>query len=83
MVKNFITAAEAKKMTNTSDKLLNQVFKGIREAANYGHCFVKFDIFDVAETVIGYINNELIKAGFSSVHVLGSWGATFTLRADR
>ncbi|MBR6557572.1 MAG: class I SAM-dependent methyltransferase [Clostridia bacterium] len=25
----------------------------------------------------------LIKAGFSSVHVLGSWGATFTLRADR
>ena len=66
MVKNFITAEEASKLTNTSDKLLNQVFKVIREAASYGHCFVKFDVFDVADTVICNIKNELIKAGFSA-----------------
>ena len=65
MVKNFITAADAKQLTINSDKLLNQVYKCIKEAASYGHCVVNFDIFETAVTVISKITTSLIEAGYS------------------
>ena len=65
MVKNYISATEAKQLTVTSDKLLNQAYKFIKEAATYGHCVVNFDIYDAAETVVSKITTSLIEAGYS------------------
>lgn len=65
MVKNFISAADARQLTVTSDKLLNQAFKVIKEAATYGHNTVNFDIFDVADVVVSNIKASLTEAGYS------------------
>lgn len=65
MVKNFISAADARQLTITSDKLLNQAFKIIKEAATYGHSSVNFDIFEVADTVISKMTLSLEDAGYS------------------
>ena len=65
MVKNFISAREANDLTINSEKLLNQVFKQIRDAATYGHCRLMFDVFDAAETVIDRICKELLNAGYT------------------
>ena len=65
MVKNFISAADARQLTLTSDKLLNQAFKLIKEAATYGHNSVNFDIFEVSDTVVLNIKASLTEAGYS------------------
>ena len=65
MVKNFISAADAKQLTATSDKLLNQAYKLIKEMASYGHSKVNFDIYDVADTVISKMTINLVDAGYS------------------
>ena len=65
MVKNFISAADAKQLTVTSDKLLNQAYKLIKDVASYGHCSINFDIYEVADTVVSKITANLIEAGYS------------------
>ena len=65
MVKNFISAADARQLTVTSDKLLNQAFKIIKEAATYGNCTVNFGVYETADTVITKITTALIEAGYT------------------
>ncbi len=64
MVKNFISAKDAKQLTETSEKLLNNAFKVIKDAANYGRSVVHFDVFDVSEVVIKNIASTLTEAGY-------------------
>ena len=65
MVKNFISAKDARQLTETSEKLLNQVYKLIKDVTSYGRCTVNFDIYDVADTVVSKITTSLIEAGYS------------------
>lgn len=64
MVKNFISAVDAKQLTETSEKLLNNVFKVIKDAANYGRYTIHFDVFDVSDVVITNITSTLVAAGY-------------------
>jgi hypothetical protein len=64
MVKNFILAKDAKHMAETSEKLLNNVFKLIKDAASYGRCTTVFDIFEVAEVVVTNMISTLTEAGY-------------------
>ena len=64
MVKNFISAKDAKQMTETSEKLLNSVFKIIKDAATYGRYTINFDVFDVSEVVVENITSTLHDAGY-------------------
>ena len=65
MVKNFISAKDAKQMTETSEKLLNIAFKNIKDAASYGRCAAYFDVCDVAEKVVDNITLVLKDAGYA------------------
>ena len=65
MVKNFISAKDAKELTVTSDKLLTQVYKLIRDAASYGHCRVEFSVFGVDSAVVAKIKNSLTQAEYT------------------
>ena len=65
MVKNFISAADARQLVESSDKLLNQAYKFIKEAASYGHTLLVFGVCEVADSVIASITDSLISAGYS------------------
>ena len=65
MVKNFISAADARRAMQTSDKILVNVFKLINDAASYGHYKVLFDLYNTAEEVITRIQNTLVDAGYT------------------
>ena len=65
MVKNFISAKDAKQLTETSEKLLNNVFKNIKEAASYGRYVTYFDVFDVSEVVVDKLTSALKEAGYA------------------
>ena len=65
MVKNFISAKDAKQLTETSEKLLNNVFKNIKEAANYGRYVTYFDVFYVSEVVVDKLTSTLKEAGYA------------------
>jgi predicted CoA-binding protein len=67
MVKNFISAKEARCLTESSDKLLNQVFRLIKDAATYGHNTVNFDTYEVAEVVVTNISKTLTDAGYQVI----------------
>ena len=64
MVKNFISAKDAKQLTETSEKLLNNVFKNIKEVANYGRYVTYFDVLDVSEVVVDKLTSVLQEAGY-------------------
>ena len=64
MVKNFISAKDAKHLAETSDKLLNTAFKCIKDAAVYGHNKVRFDVYEVADVVVYNISTTLSEAGY-------------------
>ena len=65
MVKSFISAADARQLMVTSEKLLNQAYKLIKDVASYGHSSVDFDIYEVTDTVVSKITANLIEAGYS------------------
>ena len=65
MVKNYILAKDAKQLTETSEKLLNNVFKNVKEAANYGRYITYFDVFDVSEVVVDKLTSTLQEAGYT------------------
>ncbi len=65
MVKNFISADEAKHLAETSEKLLNNVFKVIKDAATYGRCTTDFDICDAAPVTVNKLTGELLRAGYT------------------
>ena len=65
MVKNFILAKDAKQLTDASEKPLSQVFRFIKDTADYGRHVINFDVYDMSETVIDNIIGTLQDAGYS------------------
>jgi hypothetical protein len=64
MGKNFITATEARNLNKTTDKLINQAFKSIRNEAEYGYSQSTFNTLRVSFIAFNNLYSELIKAGF-------------------
>jgi hypothetical protein len=65
VVKNYLTAKSARQITETSDKMLNIVFKYIKEEAEYGKNEFYFDVYRLDSSVVSEIKNILIDAGYS------------------
>jgi hypothetical protein len=65
VVKNYLTAKSARQITETSDKMLNIVFKYIKEEAEYGKNEFSFDVYRLDSSVVTKIKNMLICAGYS------------------
>ena len=64
MGKNYITAAEAKTINKTTDKLISIVFKSIKNEAEYGHSEFDFDTYRIAPVAFNNLHDELTNAGF-------------------
>lgn len=64
MGKNFITANEAKQISETTDKLLSNIFKMIKVEAENGYSQCDFNLFRVSMPTFIRIKKELLKAGF-------------------
>lgn len=64
MGKNFITAAEARTLNTTTDKLISQAFKCIKNEAEYGYSEFIFDTYRTSAVAFTNLHNELVKAGF-------------------
>lgn len=64
MVKNYITAAEAKALTRNSTKIENSMYKAIREMADYGNNHLCFSLGDTDTFVINKLEKSLTEAGY-------------------
>ena len=64
MGKNFITAAEARTLNTTTDKLISHAFKCIKNEAEYGYSEFIFDTYRISSVAFINLYNELVKAGF-------------------
>jgi hypothetical protein len=64
MGKNFITAAEAKTLNKTTDKLISHAFKCIKNEAEYGYSEFIFDTYRIAPIAFSNLRDELTNAGF-------------------
>lgn len=65
MVKNYISAKDARNLTENSDKLLNVAFKTIKEAAEYGNNQTQFSVYETDPKVIARIYDNLTDAGYT------------------
>ena len=65
MVKNFISAKDARNLTENSDKLLNVAFKTIKESAEYGNNQTQFSVFKTDPKVVDRICQNLTAAGYT------------------
>ena len=64
MGKNYITAAEAKTLSETTEKLINLIFKVIKNEAENGYAETTFDLSRMSTTSITRLCDILSKAGF-------------------
>ena len=64
MGKNFITAAEARTLNTTTDKLISNTFKCIKNEAEYGYSEFIFDTYRISVAAFTNLYNELVRAGF-------------------
>jgi hypothetical protein len=65
MVKNFISAKDAKQLTEASEKPLNQVFRLIKDTADYGRHVINFGVYEMSRVVIDKVIKTLQDAGYS------------------
>ena len=65
VVKNYLTAKSARQITETSDKILNVVFKSIKEESEYGRNELSFYVYRLDPSVVTKIENTLTSAGYS------------------
>ena len=65
MVKNYISAKEARTQTETAQKPLNVLFKLIKEQAEWGACSVDFGVWEHDYKVVANIVDTLVQAGYS------------------
>ena len=64
MVKNYITAAEAKTLTRTSTKLESSMYKAIKEMADYGNNHICFSVSEADPYVVDRLEKSLKDAGY-------------------
>lgn len=79
MVKNFITAENARKQSEASEKPLNVLFKRIQEASEWGLCKIDFDVFGWPISRIVETKKFLIDAGYNVTEMVDELGATYGL----
>ena len=65
MVKNFISAKDARTQTEATTKPLNVLFKQIKESAEWGMNYFNFDVFERDPRVIDDITKTLKDAGYT------------------
>lgn len=65
MVKNYISAKDARTQTNTTRKPLNVLFKLIRDNAEWGMSSLCFNVFDRDVNVINDMTKTLKNAGYT------------------
>ena len=65
MVKNFISAKDARSQTETTQKPLNVLFKQIKESAEWGMSYFQFGAFEHDPSVIASITKVLQDAGYT------------------
>ena len=65
MVKNYISAKDARTQTETTTKPLNVLFKQIKESAEWGMNHFHFGVFEHDPNVIVNITKELENAGYT------------------
>ena len=64
MGKNFITATEAKRISDTTDKLISNVFKCIKNEAENGYSECDFGLGRISMTTFTRLRGELLSADF-------------------
>ena len=64
MVKNFISAKDARTQTETTTKPLNVLFKQIKESAEWGMNYLHFGAFEHDPRVLDSITKTLKDAGY-------------------
>ena len=65
MVKNFISAKDAKQLAEASEKPLNQVFRLIKDTSDYGRHVINFDVYEMSTAVIDKLTSTLKEAGYA------------------
>lgn len=65
MVKNFISAKDARIQTETTQKPLNVLFKQIKESAEWGMNHFNFGVFESDPQVVDNITKTLKEAGYT------------------
>lgn len=64
MVKNFISAKDARTQTETTTKPLNVLFKQIKESAEWGMSSLHFGVSEHDLSIIGDMTKTLKDAGY-------------------
>ena len=65
MVKNFISAKDARTQTETTQKPLNVLFKQIKESAEWGMNYLNFGVFEHDPYIIDCMTKTLKDAGYA------------------
>ena len=65
MVKNFISATEAKTLTRTSTKLESSMYKAIKDMADYGNNHICFSVSEADPYVVNRLEKSLKDAGYT------------------
>ena len=80
MVKNYISAKEARTQTETTQKPLNVLFKQIKDSAEWGLNYLNFDVVEHDPSVIANITKILVEAGYSVSEDTNDGGMTLSLK---
>jgi hypothetical protein len=80
MVKNFISAADAKKRSDASEKPLNVLFKHIQEAVEWGLYQIIFDVEGWPDTRIIETVKVLNNAGYIVTEITKENGEIYGLK---
>ena len=79
MVKNYISAKDARTQTETTQKPLNVLFKMIKERADWGVCCVNFDVCESDPSVVTNIVDTLTQAEYSVTELTDEEGRLTSL----
>ena len=80
MVKNYISAKDARTQTETTTKPLNVLFKQIKESAEWGMNYLRFDALERDSEVMLNIAKVLKEAGYAVVEENDAEGNLVCLR---
>ena len=79
MVKNYLSARDARTQTETTTKPLNVLFKMIKDHAEWGTCWLNYDVYEHDQRVITNIVGTLTQAGYSVTEQTNEEGRLTTL----
>ena len=82
MVKNYISAKDARTQTETTQKPLNVLFKQIKESAEWGMNYFNFGVFEHDPTVVENIIQVLKDAGYTVADETNEEGKLISLKIN-